>query len=508
LQIEQNWFQPVQSNLALNHDEWADPVWRLHHLYSIVDKNGKKRPFVPNDIQRHFLENYWYLNVILKARQQGFSTLIDLMLLDQALWVPDTKCHIIAQGLNEAQGLFRTKVRFPFRNMLPGLAELFPPVRETTMEYEFKNGSSISVGVSARSGTVQYLHVSELGKIARQFPQKAAEIQSGAFEAVGKGNFIFVESTAEGIGGLFHDMVNVAKQHRDSSDELTEQSWKLHFYPWHGVQEYRSDAKIEIRPSEERYFTDLENLGVRLDSQQKAWYVQKARTYERDPNLMLQEYPSTEIEPFKASNEDKFWGRQLETANAQGRICVFGIGSKPMQTFWDLGRDGMVCLIGQDSIDGFRWVNSLHSTGGLVSEMAAELSRLPYVFTDMWLPHDGEDKSVVTKDTAKAQLKAAFPNARIHIVPRVQHKQTAINAARERIGTDFFHIKTFAEALGQFGKYRKTWSEKLGIFTEDPVHDKASHYADAYMTYATGYRKATPQTNFPYVASAGGRTGY
>ncbi len=498
----------ARSSVALNPDEWGDPIWRLHHLYSIVDKNGKAVPFIPNDIQRHFLENYWYRNIILKARQQGFSTLIDLILLDQALWVKDTKCHIIAQGLTEAQGLFRTKIRYPYEHMLPGLQEQFPLKRDTTMEFEFANGSMVSVGVSARSGTVQYLHVSELGKIARQFPQKAAEIQSGAFEAVGNDNFVFVESTAEGIGGLFHDMVNMAKQVRDSKQELTQLSWKLHFYPWHGVKGCRSTAKVDISPNESKYFTELEKLGIKLDGEQKSWYVQKARTYTGNPDLMLQEYPSTEAEPFKASNEDKFFGRQIEAAKAQGRVTNFGIGSRPMQTFWDLGRDGMVCLVGQESIDGFRWITGLHSVGGLVSEMAVELQKLPYLFTDIYLPHDGEDKSVVTKDTPKAQLKAAFPNARIHIVPRVLHKQTAINAARERIATDWFHATTFADCLDQLGKYRKQWNERLGIFTDDHVHDTASHYADAYMTYATGYKKQAKEPDFPYVASQGGRTGY
>ena len=48
----------------------------------------------------------------------------------------------------------------------------------------FENGSSINVGTSARGSTTQFLHVSEMGKIARKYPEKAAEIVSGAFESV------------------------------------------------------------------------------------------------------------------------------------------------------------------------------------------------------------------------------------------------------------------------------------------------------------------------------------
>ena len=39
---------------------------------------------------------------------------------------------------------------------------------------------------SARSGTLQRLHVSEFGKICAQYPKKAREIVTGAFPAVGK----------------------------------------------------------------------------------------------------------------------------------------------------------------------------------------------------------------------------------------------------------------------------------------------------------------------------------
>ena len=41
-----------------------------------------------------------------------------------------------------------------------------------------------SVGTSSRGGTVHFLHVSELGKIARKYPERAEEIVTGAFESV------------------------------------------------------------------------------------------------------------------------------------------------------------------------------------------------------------------------------------------------------------------------------------------------------------------------------------
>jgi len=492
----------------LKVDEWADPIWRLHHLYSIVDKNGRKQPFIPNDEQRHFLETYWYLNIILKARQLGFSTLIDLMLLDQALWVPDTKSHIIAQGLDEATEIFRTKVKFPYDNMLPGLKEQFPTQRDTTTQLEFKNGSLIGVGVSARSGTVQLLHVTELGKIARKFPEKAKEIETGALQAVAAGNYVFIESTAEGIGGLFHDQVKKAQAFRKTGRGLSELDYKLHFYPWWKNAGYSIDSDVALTTDERKYFGEVAKLGISLTQAQCAWYALKQRSFS-DSEMMMQEYPTTEDEPFKASNEDKFFGRQMANADVEGRIADFGIASTPVHCFWDLGRDGMPVLFMQEVHGEPRFIDVLFSKASTVTETAIEINRLPYLITDHWLPHDGDDKSATSKESPKSKLKAAFPNARIHVGARIDYKMNAINAARDRLGTVRIHATKCAELDAMLRAYRKTWNNTLGIFTDVPVHDNASHYADAFMVFAVDYKpKNTTHKITPHVPSFGGRTGY
>ena len=56
---------------------------------------------------------------------------------------------------------------------------------------------------------------------------------------------MFIESTAEGIGGLFHDQVKKAQAFRKTGRQLSEMDYKLHFYPWHRSADYRSDADIE-----------------------------------------------------------------------------------------------------------------------------------------------------------------------------------------------------------------------------------------------------------------------
>ena len=105
----------------LNPDEWADPWWRLCNLYRAVSDDGHDFKFYPNDNQERLYRNLWFLNLILKARQQGFSTFIDLILLDQALFNANKTCGIIADTRENATKLFRNKIKYPYEHLPLGL---------------------------------------------------------------------------------------------------------------------------------------------------------------------------------------------------------------------------------------------------------------------------------------------------------------------------------------------------------------------------------------------------
>ena len=98
-------------------------MWRLcsGQLYKIMvksdDGSGTVIPFRPNRAQRRLLSRLWHRNVILKARQLGFTTLIAIMWLDHALFVPNQRCGIIAQDREAAEVIFRDKVKLAYENL-------------------------------------------------------------------------------------------------------------------------------------------------------------------------------------------------------------------------------------------------------------------------------------------------------------------------------------------------------------------------------------------------------
>ncbi|HLT41927.1 MAG TPA: hypothetical protein VKZ95_04415 [Sphingobacteriaceae bacterium] len=119
-----------------------------------------------------------------------------------------------------------------------------PASRDNANELRFANGSVYRVSTSLRSGTIQLLHISEFGKICREYPNKAQEIIAGALNTVQAGQFITIESTAEGREGHFYNMVKKAQDAQDRGDPLGLLDFKLFFFPWWKHPEYRLSPAV------------------------------------------------------------------------------------------------------------------------------------------------------------------------------------------------------------------------------------------------------------------------
>lgn len=153
------------TDLSANLD---NPVWRINHLYKIIIKGnddeedeGLVIQFKMNRAQRRLVVRLHNRNLILKARQMGFSTLVCIVWLDTALFSKSPiRCGIVAQDREAAESLFRGKILYAYDNLPEPLRAVMPVTKRTASEIEFgHNGSSIRVATSMRSGTIHRLHV-------------------------------------------------------------------------------------------------------------------------------------------------------------------------------------------------------------------------------------------------------------------------------------------------------------------------------------------------------------
>ena len=269
--------------------QFSDQRWRLNNLYWIRDAHGRRVKFTMNPAQTALYEARHTLNLVLKARQLGMTTFTQLFMLDACLFNSNIAAGTVAHTLHDAEAIFKEKVRYPYEQLPAALRQAIPAVSDSARELAFANGSSLRVGTSLRSGTYQYLHVSEYGAICARYPDKAAEIRAGALNTVHPGQTIFIESTAEGREGDFYEFCHRARGHAAEGRALTALDFRFHFFPWWGHAGYELPPEDVVIPARlERYFARLVDVGIRLSPGQSAWYTRKA---EQQGDRMMRDFP-------------------------------------------------------------------------------------------------------------------------------------------------------------------------------------------------------------------------
>ncbi len=488
-------------DLAVHLD---DPLWRLSNLYKIIVKDGDDDDeglvvqFKPNRAQRRLIARLWNRNLILKARQLGFSTLVCILWLDTAMFSKDPmRCGIIAQDREAAEALFRGKILYAYDALPDVLRERMPLAKRTTTEIEFAhNGSSIRVATSMRSGTIHRLHISEFGKICAKYPDKAKEVVTGSIPAVPTGGVLIIESTAEGQEGAFYEMSERARALFESGAKLTSKDYRFHFFPWWEAPEYALPAgSAPISPVYVRYFNEVEGrIKRRLTDEQRAWYVATCEAdFSGDQSLMWQEYPSFPEEAFQVSTEGCYYAEQLSRARKEGRI-VRGLPllQIPVNTFWDLGRGDMTALWTHQRAtmqDRFLWYyeNSGEDLIHYVRRLQEWAQERRVAFGKHYLPHDAEYKRLgATPDTNRSlreMLEDLWPGQSFVIVPRVSNLMSGIQETRAAFGSAWFDEEGTAEGIKRLTNYRKRWNKAIGCWSDEEQNDDNCHGADAFRQW-------------------------
>ena len=477
------------SDGRLNKGQWKDWRWRVSNLYSIVDDEGRKIPFRPNVEQLRFMDDIWPLNLILKARQLGFTTLIDIIGLDQAVFNDNQTCGVIAHNLDDARKIFKNKVKFPYDNLPEGLRTARTIETDSAQELSFDNGSSMSVSTSMRSGTLQFLHVSEFGKICAKYPEKAKEIVTGSFNTVKAGQFIAVESTAEGRYGKFYEVCKDAQNALKEGRQLTELDFRFHFFAWWEKDEYRLAADVPIPAAMRDYFKGLQDKhGIFLDREQKAWYVKKAALMVDD---MRREFPSHPDEAFEAAIDGAYYAQQMAALRASGRLRrVPHVPSMPINTFWDLGRNDTTFIWFHQFIAGeHRFFRTEEASG---EELAYYYGLLQAVPKAIWgyhyLPHDAENKNLERNESRVDRLiELGIPAEKIRVVPRIEEIGVGIELVRRVLPMVYIDEEGCERGVAALDSYQKEWDEKLAVYRSYPLHNWASNGADAFRQFAQGW---------------------
>lgn len=305
----ESYINPIQSTDYVGIEKidprLADRKWRLNNLYKVVNEDGDLVPFRLRVAQEYLLDNMHHRNIILKARQLGFTTFICIFLLDYALFNRNKNVGILAQTQPDASVIFR-KVKTAWENFPQEIKDFFhlDATGDSKVEYEFTNGSFMRVSTSLRSGTYQAVLVTEFGKVCARFPERAEEIKTGTFPAVPKKGILFVESTAEGEEGHFYDMCQDAMEEKRTGMPLTTKQFKFFFFPWFENPENFIPGNISRPKNIDDYLDKVERvLKIKLQEEQRNWYYLEEKIQK---TKMQQEHPSTPEEAFLVSGNKMF----------------------------------------------------------------------------------------------------------------------------------------------------------------------------------------------------------
>lgn len=201
---------------------------------------------------------------------------------------------------------------------------------------------------------------------------------------------------------------------------------------------------------------------------------------------------------FDAPNSGSIYGRELQKAEAEGRLTSVPYEPRlPVFTGWDLGmRDAMVVWFFQISRAGeWRFLDCEVGFGAGLDHYAAAIKARGWPIEAHYLPHDVEVRELGSGKSRRAMLESLGIKP-VRVVPAA-NPADRIAAARMVLPKAWFDAGRCAVGLKALWAYRRQWDDRLGVFSAQPVHDWASHAADAFGTAVQGAREPASETRRP-----------
>lgn len=467
--------------------------WRLNNLYWITDKEGHPVRFKMTPEQTEYFEGIHNRNIILKARQLGFTTEVCIIQLDAAIF-ESAKCALIAHTLPDAKRLFREKIKYAYERLPDEIKAANPASNDSAGELVFSKGGSVTVSVSFRGGTLSYLHVSEFGKICARQPEKAREIVTGAFEAVSTECFTTIESTAEGRAGYFFDYCQLAEKALMQGKLLSPLDWKFFFFSWWKNPQYAIDPVEQLPQRLTDYFAELSGkYGITLNDRQKAWYYAKEKTLGDD---MKREYPSIPSEAFQQSVDGAYYAKQFRWLYENKRIGEIPDNSHlPVHTYWDIGvGDSTSIWFVREVGEEFHIIDHYSNSGEGLRHYMKVLKDKGYEYASHNGPHDIDNREFGSDAKSRRELAqegyeidGQTYSIRFEVVPKLSVDE-GIEAVREILPLCVFDENKCGEGITHLEAYRKEWDDKRGCWKDKPLHDYTSHDADGFRYFAVSRR--------------------
>jgi phage terminase large subunit len=220
-------------------------------------------------------------------------------------------------------------------------------------------------------------------------------------------------------------------------------------------------------------------------------------------SLMTPEQYEQEFEcSFESAIKGAYWGDEIRKAEDEGRVKPFSYEPlSPAFAGWDLGiDDAMALAVGQQIGREIRWLAYYENVGKDLGHYVDWLDALPFKVPTLYTPHDSEVRELQTGISRTEFLEKR--GYRVEVQPRRSTNcDEEIQQVRLRLPTMWFNSAgpNMERMLDVMRMYQSNYNDKLQTVNFQPLHNWASHGADAVQTAIQGLPVEVMKTSGPII---------
>jgi len=221
---------------------------------------------------------------------------------------------------------------------------------------------------------------------------------------------------------------------------------------------------------------------------------------------MTEEMFNQEFEcSFDGAYVGSIYGNEIHAADKESRLTHVPYDpSAPVFTAWDMGWSDDTAIWFFQMVRGAVHIIDYYENNHKDLQHYAEvILGKEYKYADQfnsswlahWLPHDAVPKTLNANGRSGAEILHAA-GVKPAIVPSLS-QQDGIQAARQMWPSVWIDVIKCADGLKALRNYRRKWHEDRKCFSDEPVHNWASHAADAFRYLAVCRKELIAEPNKP-----------
>lgn len=244
---------------------------------------------------------------------------------------------------------------------------------------------------------------------------------------------------------------------------------KNHLYALYNIAINNPEWYVEFKTVDDTKHMSLEEI------------ERDVRSGEMSADIAQQEYWNN----WTMGIDGSFFGHILNKIKLQNQIdhVPYELNHK-VHTAWDLGwNDYNVIIFFQVIGHTIRVIDLYYSRNEALDHYARLLFSKPYAYGTHFAPFDIDQHQLgngITRKQVAAELGINF-----EVLPRIKF-QDGIEAARIALNKSWIDEKKCERLLQAFENYRREFIAKINDYSDQPVHDDHSHFADAFRYLAQG----------------------